>query len=211
MQSGSRRFGKFAGLFRRLAVLAALGAFLLATTGVPLPSAQVKDLSQPFPCMDRVCGCRSAAQCWKGCCCFSDREKLVWAAVHNVTPPAFVIARASLEPRTVEGQVRLASNGRTVNGRTGAKCCVQHPTGGTKRFDLPVTSPRPRTETTLVIASAWRQCHGFAPTWSVLGAVVPPPETVTWQFEWTSVGEVYPTPPVASAIRSAPPLPPPRA
>ena len=206
MQSGSRHFGKFAGLFRRLAVLAQLGAFLLATTGVPLPSAQVKDLSQPFPCMHRVCGCRSAAQCWKGCCCFSDREKLAWAAVHHVTPPAFVIARASLEPRTDEGEVRV-----TTGGRNNTKCCAT--TLPVKPSTLTGLSHRrrPRTETTLVIASAWRQCHGFAPTWSVLGAVVPPPETVTWQFEWTSVGQVYPTPTVASAFRSAPPLPPPRA
>ena len=207
MHSGSRRFGMFAGLFRRLAVLAALVAFLLATTGAPLPSASVKDLSQPFPCMNRVCGCRNAAQCWKGCCCFSDREKLAWAAVHHVTPPEFVIARASLEPQTDEGKVRVTSD-----GRTGAKCCVRSPAGRTKHTRQAVaSSARPQTETTLVIATAWRQCHGFAPTWSMLGAIIPPPECVTWQFEWTSIGQVYPKPTVASEFKSAPPLPPPRA
>ncbi|MBS0267132.1 MAG: hypothetical protein JSS02_34720 [Planctomycetes bacterium] len=49
-----------------------------------------KDRSQPFPCQDRPCGCRSAAQCKKSCCCFTRQQKLAWASRHGVSPEPFV-------------------------------------------------------------------------------------------------------------------------
>lgn len=47
-----------------------------------------KDASTPFPCQHRACGCRSAAQCWKKCCCFSHSHKVAWAARNGVRVPA---------------------------------------------------------------------------------------------------------------------------
>src|SRR5262249_39494911 len=95
MHSRSRRFGELAGHLRRLAVLAALAAYLAAAPAVPVPAPRAKARIQPFPCMDRACGCMNAAQCWKGCCCFSDADKLAWAAAHHVEPPAFVVRRVA--------------------------------------------------------------------------------------------------------------------
>lgn len=63
---------------------------LVVACGIPLPApaaSRGKDTSTPFPCMDRPCGCMTAEQCWKGCCCFTTEEKLAWAARHHVTPP----------------------------------------------------------------------------------------------------------------------------
>ena len=61
-------------------------------TGLPLRSSwspPKKDKSVPFPCQDRPCGCMSAAQCERSCCCFTPAEKAGWADAR----------RAESEPR----------------------------------------------------------------------------------------------------------------
>lgn len=62
-----------------------------------VPVAADKDRSAPFPCQDRPCGCRSAAQCWKKCCCFSHSQKVEWARRYKVRVPAFVKRAAEHE------------------------------------------------------------------------------------------------------------------
>ena len=61
------------------------------------PSGIEKDDSTPFPCQNRPCGCRTAQQCWKKCCCFSNSQKVAWAKANNVKVPEFVRAAARLE------------------------------------------------------------------------------------------------------------------
>lgn len=73
------------------------------------PKAAGKDLSRPFPCQDRPCGCRSAAQCWKRCCCFTNRQKVAWARRHSVILPEFV---------------RRASDRETIADRASGCCSV---------------------------------------------------------------------------------------
>lgn len=43
-----------------------------------------KDRSQAFPCQDRPCGCMSAEQCRKKCCCFNKEQKIAWAKRNGV-------------------------------------------------------------------------------------------------------------------------------
>lgn len=64
---------------------------------VPQVSSPEKDRSKPYPCMDRPCGCASAGQCWKQCCCFTNQQKLAWAESNGVTVPDFVVAAAAQE------------------------------------------------------------------------------------------------------------------
>ena len=62
-----------------LGVLFGISAVVLpfpVKVDVPFSSNADKDLSKPFPCMNRPCGCRSAEQCWKKCCCFTDLQKV---------------------------------------------------------------------------------------------------------------------------------------
>src|SRR5205814_409462 len=64
----------------------------------PLKSATVeKDKSQPFPCMNSPCGCRSAEECWRHCCCHSLAERMAWARENHVRPPDDVLADAKAE------------------------------------------------------------------------------------------------------------------
>lgn len=84
---------------RRLVSLLVLVSF--CASFVPLPVASrssiKKDQSAPYPCQKRPCGCRSAEQCWKSCCCFTNKEKLAWAEANRVVPPTYVIAAAAKE------------------------------------------------------------------------------------------------------------------
>lgn len=86
---------------RRLTGLLVLGGFcvlLLPLPSIPLQDeSDQKDQSQPFPCRNRPCGCQTADQCWKKCCCFTNTQKLAWAKANGVTPPAFVMTAALKE------------------------------------------------------------------------------------------------------------------
>lgn len=79
-------------------------AFVLGVTGWPtyrqVLGTNGKDITQPFPCMHSHCGCKSAAQCWKSCCCKTMSQKLAWAKDHGVQPPTFVVTAAAEETRT---------------------------------------------------------------------------------------------------------------
>ena len=54
-----------------------------------LPSA--KDLSEPYPCQDSACGCKTAEQCWTSCCCHSPKERGDWAKKKGIKPPGYAV------------------------------------------------------------------------------------------------------------------------
>src|SRR5262245_20930658 len=89
-------------LVRPTALVLAMAGFLAGTIGIPLPqiATRDKDRSRPYPCMDHACGCASAEQCWRSCCCFTNREKVAWAAKQGVALPPYVIAAAQREQAT---------------------------------------------------------------------------------------------------------------
>lgn len=66
---------------------------------VPQVTSVEKDRSTPYPCMNRPCGCASADQCWKQCCCFTNQQKVAWAKANNVELPEFVVAAANREAK----------------------------------------------------------------------------------------------------------------
>lgn len=117
-----RQFSRASGTRRLVSLLLLLG---ICATVVPLPVAPApssgKDLSAPFPCQNRPCGCRSAAQCWNGCCCFSNAEKLVWAKANNVTPPQFVVEAAAQETKMAQ-----STDAKPGCCSKSAGCCSSH-------------------------------------------------------------------------------------
>jgi hypothetical protein len=76
-------------LASKLLVGLALLSFTVSGLGIPLPAVSVKDHNVPFPCQDHACGCTSAEQCWRNCCCFTATERWAWAKAHHVEPPAY--------------------------------------------------------------------------------------------------------------------------
>ena len=63
------------------------------------PADKGKDASEPFPCQNRPCGCKTADQCWKKCCCFTNAQKVAWANSRSVKVPSYVVQAAQTESR----------------------------------------------------------------------------------------------------------------
>ena len=67
-------------------------AYLLVTSGVSLPQIgfEPKQASESFPCAGRGCGCATAEQCWRQCCCTSLENRLGWANQKKIQPPEWI-------------------------------------------------------------------------------------------------------------------------
>src|SRR4051812_32903920 len=69
---------------RSLVTSCALLGYLTAALGVPLPQVTTKAGGAPFPCQHHACGCSSAEECWRGCCCFTAAQRLAWAIANRI-------------------------------------------------------------------------------------------------------------------------------
>ena len=166
-------------------------AIALASLGVSWTAAHRKDRSVPFPCMDRACSCHNAAACKKHCCCFSDSEKLDWAANRGIDPVPFVSEMAGLPTRRPCCDARRREPSRSVSFAAG-----RHSDGR--------DSPR------LVSIAAERQCHGLAQLWSVLAAALPSAPACRYRFDGMCTGILAQRTPLPIRRCLSPPTPPPR-
>src|SRR3954470_456778 len=85
----------WASFFARRTVSAAiLAVYVVTAAGVPIPTGGHFASDEAYPCASHACGCPSAEQCWRSCCCFTLAERFEWAREHSVRPPDFAIAAA---------------------------------------------------------------------------------------------------------------------
>jgi hypothetical protein len=139
----------------------ALFSYALNGIGLPLPATHVKDHSVPFPCQDHSCGCGSAEQCWRHCCCFTVQERWAWAQTHDVEPPAYAEQLCGEETHPDHGsQVR---------------CCHDHRNHAVSKSQS-ASGILPRW----ILSFSVLQCRGLATLWISSGAVAPPPPVTTW-------------------------------
>jgi len=124
-------------LLRRLTAWAMLAVYGLVTSGLPLPVAiqpaagtaaartlAGKDRSQPFPCMDKACGCDSAERCFSNCCCHTPAETLAWARARGIEPAVL----AALARRVAVAQPAPQARGCcTAQAATPACCAAAKP------------------------------------------------------------------------------------
>jgi hypothetical protein len=84
--------------YRRLVSAVLLITFVATAAGIPLPvvplGANSKNPNEDFICATSTCGCATAEQCWRSCCCHTLGERLAWARAKGVRPPGFAIAQA---------------------------------------------------------------------------------------------------------------------
>ncbi len=174
-----------------------------------------KDTSAPFPCQTRACGCRSAKQCWKKCCCFTDTQKVAWAKANRVTLPAFVVDAAKRETAIAPGDRHPAK-----------ECCLEHVrregeapaeplvsadvhSGSRLRRSVALPTQRPRVR--IVVGIEALQCSGIEQ--SIAGALISlqPPQPMTVVHSNLGMEEVLPLrdSPLAPCEQK-PPTPPPR-
>jgi len=201
---------------RRLTGLLLLLSMCASLFPLPLPvrSPAGKDQSRPFPCQDRPCGCMSAAQCWRKCCCFTDREKLAWARANDVTPPAFVVAAAHKE-RTAKdttcGKTCHACDGaKTGNSSTSTSrpsCCAHRP--GQAESAPAQSNDETQDKSRYVLTIAMLRCQGGSLFWNALPwAIVPVRECA--MFPHAPTGWERPGSVVSDMPAPEPPDPPPR-
>ncbi|MGL5094970.1 MAG: hypothetical protein ACRDD1_05250, partial [Planctomycetia bacterium] len=161
---------------RRIVALASIVAYCAVTIGLPLPGP-AKDVSVPFPCMHRACGCQNARQCWTSCCCTTLTERLVWAAANDVDVPKYVDRRDAL-PDPADGLVDL-----TADADPPACCLAERSCARPKSCCDAANEPAEKVETGKGVATInTRQmagCRGLSQTWLFSGAPALPPPVYT--------------------------------
>jgi hypothetical protein len=167
----------------RPAAWLALVGQLAALFGLPLPARSAKDLTSPFPCQHRQCGCLHAADCWNHCCCFSARERVAWAREHDAEVPESLVKQAQQSP----------------DAKPGACCEVKQ----SKAHQAGKTMQR-------VLGLMARQCQGEHSAWGCGEPVQMPARAVTWCFEAQPATCWLPPKPDAPCVNQIPPIPPPR-
>ncbi len=155
--------------FSRGLILCGVVGLLLSHFPLPVPH-QAKDASSPFPCLDRTCGCHSAEQCWKRCCCFTNRQKVAWAKARNVQLPEFVyVAAHDEEPASTPSK---ACCHKTAGVKRTQKSCTSpamEPTGKVSptKHTFADVKPSEAASTPLIGVHA-QQCQGQTSLWSLL-------------------------------------------
>jgi len=225
-----------------------LALYGLVVSGLPLPIAippaagtaaarklAGKDRSQPFPCMDKACGCDSAERCFSSCCCHTPAETLAWAKARGIEPA--VIAALQRRVAIVEPALPAATCHAAVV--TEPSCCeaalparsacctvtdAESPPDDAVCSDyqsLAAATPSPASDgtrtpadepaTKVVTLRAMLACNGIVAQWAAACVSLPPPEIVTCELPWPHVGAVTIGDDRVLGMGNPPDLPPPRA
>lgn len=126
-----------------LLLLAMVAALFPMPISLPV-LAFAKDRSQPFRCQDRPCGCRTAEQCRKQCCCFPSGQKQVRSSNKTTRP----------KPRA-----SVASNAASQSS-----CCSKPQ--DSKRLAQQDRARSKDRQRQFVLLVAAQECQGVAQTFS---------------------------------------------
>jgi hypothetical protein len=222
-----RRVGHW---LRRVVSCVALLAYLGAVWGYPLPAtvasslAAGKDTSVPYPCMNNACGCRSAADCWASCCCYTLKQRVAWAVEHNVPIPDDAARRLAAEMKQEAASDTDICSLPCLDESESAPCCphcaadktacaTQPAAGGCGEHDhVPdERASEPAVGVNFVLGVAAAKCQGLSTEWTTSGAVLLPKLLDTPQADDSPAGRVAIVRDRYFSVVSAPPVPPPRA
>jgi hypothetical protein len=209
-------------LWRRLTSGLLLVAYVATCAGVvPFPaSVFTRKGGQPFLCQDHPCGCATAEDCWRHCCCFTAEERWAWARENNIEPPEYAErpsaenwSTARLRDRTEnEDVVHSDCTHCQASVKQNACCepstqtsCCRHESAAKEDHSASTTSV-PRAP---VLLSAWR-CQGLSTVWLSTGAVMPIVPSATWVPYESCVGSIADSDSRPALLPFVPPDPPPR-
>jgi hypothetical protein len=202
---------------RCLVVGACVLAHLALVVGfpIPTPSAAISG-GKPFPCQHHHCGCKSADQCWRSCCCMSMQEKLVWARENGVEPPDFVVAAVANELDEHPAHSCCDKGKHNEGGCCSARsrlatpsCCAKH-ASSTSKCEAPQSNSE-ESGFNWVLGMHAQKCRGLALIWVTTGAVTPPPPPVIFSADSNPPAWLPTEPhPLWQSLSQAPDVPPPR-
>jgi hypothetical protein len=176
--------------------------------GIPLPLDAAPKSGEVFPCMHHRCGCHSAEQCWRDCCCMTMAEKLVWARENNVTPPEYVLAEAAKALHDEEPTAKCccchAEPTKTCcKAKSPSNCC------GAQESNVAANVKSKPVSSGIVLLSALK-CRGIADNWTCAPISLTPPAPIVAVDANDIVVAVAETTQIFSTRATSPPTPPPR-
>jgi hypothetical protein len=188
--------------------------YLFVAGGVPLrltaPASLTapKDVSRPFPCMNRPCGCQNADQCWRSCCCHTKAERMAWARARGVEPPIDQVAASPDETSETASRPRSCCSKRSsseLHDWEGGKRIVVTLRGQTRSQYEPVSE-----STSVLVLIQAVDCQGIGLQW-LGGCVVTPPAIAEYWPELPPSGRLVLAARFSiSSPAFPPPVPPPR-
>lgn len=224
---GSRRKSR-KDLRRKSCVGISLAAYLFATLGLPMPATAIsRDDDQPFPCQGSVCGCRTAEQCWRSCCCHSADQRWVWAQEHDVQPPSYAEQptsgwRSTRKRDQVPEQTKTCcTSSESTPDETPITCCSSKP-DSTSPPETFSDDNSPKVAETVNYKSQhdkrvrWNfsfsalKCQGSSTLWISSGEVVRPPSPIAWHPRLSLVSFISSLDESAFSLPLDRPDPPPR-
>lgn len=199
---------------RRMGAGVALLCYLATAVGFPLPRPAQKDHRQPFPCQDHPCGCQTAEQCWRHCCCFSPEERFAWAEARQIEPPAYA------EQPKAQGWYTARLRDRTEAATKGNPCDRCRARETCQACSAPArksccsksaeTLPKRPARSRWVTGLAGLRCQGGTSFWVSVGAVLPPPAPPAWSASFLPIGWLSHRNASPLPLLLTPPDPPPR-
>jgi hypothetical protein len=197
----------------------ALIGYALVASGLPLPMGAaspaasnspaakrlaVKDRSQPFPCMDKPCGCATAEQCFSNCCCNTPAELLAWAQANRLDPAVIVaLKRRAAAPAPEASCCSTAAKPACCAEAAKASCCESSVPEPREPEDSPVSVHT-------VVLRAMLACGGSVAEWLAVGAALPPPPVMACDRAAEPIASLILTDESSLSERLAPEGPPPR-
>jgi hypothetical protein len=208
----------------------ALVAYLATAVGLPLPQSATIESSTPFPCQSHRCGCVSAEQCWRSCCCFSPAERLAWAKQHGVHVPEAVrlaMTRAACheheeheheahehEAHEHEAHEHHANHDGAhpaCDAHIAQACCDREASQSAGCAHCPPgKAAAKRGRVVWVDGFQARKCQGLALVWIASGASLPLEIRPLWEFDWVEIDRIIARVDVFSPLDDEPPIRPPR-
>jgi hypothetical protein len=167
-------------------------AHLATVFGLPMPAVATKPNSEPFPCQHHACGCLSAEQCWRSCCCFTPEQRWAWAKEHQVQPPSYAEKPTGQGWRSPRKRDRVESRQETPL----PPCCVR----AQEKQKTPACKDAKRQAGpgwTIVVMA--QRCQALTSLWVTSGAALPATRPISWTpclapVEWLATAQVIPSP-----------------
>lgn len=182
---------------------------LFGSLPLQLSIGPTKDFSKPFPCQHRACGCRSAEQCSRSCCCFSPAQKLAWERLNSKASGATEqpVSRSQFESR-------LCCQKKSSDAPDVAASCSGDDSPRCSQAGLPDPATSITTKglkrVQLVVAGEARRCGGLSALWMTLGDICPPEPPQALASDVLPGGRIEVGSESLPSSISPPPVPPPR-
>jgi hypothetical protein len=170
---------------RRSVSMVTLITYAALVFGLPMPVAARKSTEQPYPCQGNRCGCLTAEQCWRSCCCTTPGQRFAWAREHGVTPPDYAERPSDTPKRPL--------------------ACCSHESKSITGDNAPAS------EVTFVLGIAALKCQGGTAMWTTAGLAPNPSLWFAWTVDAIPLEWLAFPPLKAISVSSCPTLPPPKA